>query len=582
MADIFGTDGNDDLTGTSGDDHIYGGAGDDQLFGGDGDDVLDGGTDIDYMAGGAGNDTYYVDEFNGYEDYEVYEIAYERPDEGIDTVVVDFAAATPLFYNLPDNIENLTVVGVALVHGNALDNVITGDDGAQNIYGGGGTDTLVGRGGNDTYHLGDSTGSVVVEAADEGIDRVYVDGSYEVPLNVEFLYVGVNGFGTEQANGIYGSAGSNLLVGAGGDDRLHGDAGDDTLIGGAGKDVLFGGEGFDTADFSGSDHAITNLGRIFDGDTLYEMEKLVGSSFDDTLDLSRTDTGLTTVVGGAGNDVIKGGAGNELLQGNSGNDLLAGGDGDDLLRGYGGDDRLAGDGGNDRLEGSTGNDVLLGDAGDDRLIGGDGIDTADYATGGTAVSINLSVSTAQDTGLGMDRLSGFENVTGGTGDDRLVGSIGANVMHGGAGNDILRGLGDGDTIDGEAGNDNIAGGAGDDRLTGGVGKDLLQGGVDADSFVFTSIADSVVGAGRDTIDDFQQGADRVDLSAIDADMSAAGDQAFSFIGSAAFSHAAGQLRQGSDGAGNTVIEGDVQGDGVADFQILLKGAYTLNGSDFTL
>ena len=131
---------------------------------------------------------------------------------------------------------------------------------------------------------------------------------------------------------------------------------------------------------------------------------------------------------------------------------------------------------------------------------------------------------------------------------------------------------------GTLGNDDLVGTSGDDAIYGYDPADPANtdGGNDR-----LSGLDSVA-AGRDTIDDFQQGADHVDLAAIDADTSAAGDQAFSFIGSAAFSHAAAQLRQTGDGAGNTVIEGDIQGDGVGDFQILLKGAYALQGADFIL
>jgi serralysin len=227
--------------------------------------------------------------------------------------------------------------------------------------------------------------------------------------------------------------------------------------------------------------------------------------------------------------------------------------------------------------------VLVGGSGDDLLIGGAGIDTADYADSPRAVSVNLSIATAQDTKYGSDTLNGIENVTGSAYNDRLVGSTTANVMRGGAGNDTLSGIGGSDTLFGDAGDDNIAGGAGNDLLIGGAGADELLGGADADSFVFTSVADSLLGvAARDTIDDFQQGADHIDLSAIDASLLVAGDQAFSFIGGAAFTHAAAQLRQAGDGLGNTIVMGDIEGDGLADFHILLKGAYTLTGSDFVL
>ena len=118
-------------------------------------------------------------------------------------------------------------------------------------------------------------------------------------------------------------------------------------------------------------------------------------------------------------------------------------------------------------------------------------------------------------------------------------------------------------------------------LVGGAGADVLTGGAGADVFRFTALADSTVAAGgRDTIRDFASG-DKIDLHLIDANASLAGDQAFSFIGTNAFSGAAGQLRYAASG-GNTLISGDVNGDKVADFSILVSGAHAFGASDFVL
>jgi len=183
----------------------------------------------------------------------------------------------------------------------------------------------------------------------------------------------------------------------------------------------------------------------------------------------------------------------------------------------------------------------------------------------------------------MDRLRDIENLGGGMGNDRLVGTTGANIINGWFGNDTLGGLGGADTLNGGSGDDKIAGGAGNDLLIGENGADELLGGAGADIFAYMSFGDSYLSV-VDTIDDFQQGSDHIDLSAIDADENTLGNQAFTFIGSAAFSGALGELRQFDDGAGHTVIEGNVHtyGPTVADFQILLKGAYTLQSSDFIL
>ncbi len=80
-------------------------------------------------------------------------------------------------------------------------------------------------------------------------------------------------------------------------------------------------------------------------------------------------------------------------------------------------------------------------------------------------------------------------------------------------------------------------------LRGGAGKDTLTGGIGGDRFVFAATGDSVTGANADRITDFSRAqGDRIDLSAIDANTGAAGNQAFTFIGSGAFTHHAGQLR----------------------------------------
>ena len=72
---------------------------------------------------------------------------------------------------------------------------------------------------------------------------------------------------------------------------------------------------------------------------------------------------------------------------------------------------------------------------------------------------------------------------------------------------------------------------------------------------------------------------KIDLSAIDADSTVAADQAFVFIGAAAFSSTAGELRAEVMGA-NTLVSADINGDGSADFSILVKGVTTMAGGDF--
>ena len=103
-------------------------------------------------------------------------------------------------------------------------------------------------------------------------------------------------FGTERSDWLYGADGDDWhLNGSGGDDHLYGAGGDDILWGGKGADYLDGGreqEDGDTADYSSSDAAVivnlhSNVGHGYggeaEGDTLIDIENLVGSQYDDWL-----------------------------------------------------------------------------------------------------------------------------------------------------------------------------------------------------------------------------------------------------------------------------------------------------------
>ena len=94
---------------------------------------------------------------------------------------------------------------------------------------------------------------------------------------------------------------------------------------------------------------------------------------------------------------------------------------------------------------------------------------------------------------------------------------------------------------------------------------------------------SIVNDGRiESYQDFTRGEDIIDLSRIDANANnALANDAFIFIGAAAFSNVAGQMHA-IQVAGNTFIEMDVNGDSVADCVIQLSGLFTLNAGDFVL
>lgn len=81
--------------------------------------------------------------------------------------------------------------------------------------------------------------------------------------------------------------------------------------------------------------------------------------------------------------------------------------------------------------------------------------------------------------------------------------------------------------------------------------------------------------------DFEVGIDKIDLDRIDANTTAAGDQAFAFIGNADFHNIVGELRFFWKGD-KTYIEADLTGDGTADLSIKLAGNLAFTATDFVL
>lgn len=179
--------------------------------------------------------------------------------------------------------------------------------------------------------------------------------------------------------------------------------------------------------------------------------------------------------------------------------------------------------------------------------------------------------------------SGNNLLSGGTGNDRIYGYDGNDTLNGGSGNDRLEGQNGIDKLLGGSGIDSLLGGRGKDTLEGGAGADKLTGGVDADTFLFRAIGESTVGAsGQDRIYDFKRSeGDNISLTAIDAKTATSANDKFAFINDDAFHKKAGELRAYTKN-GDTVVAGDVTGDGKADFAIVLEGALTLRSSDFIL
>lgn len=178
---------------------------------------------------------------------------------------------------------------------------------------------------------------------------------------------------------------------------------------------------------------------------------------------------------------------------------------------------------------------------------------------------------------------GADTVFGDASSQKISGGNGADFLAGGNGHDVLNAGGGNDKLLGGKGKDQLVGGAGRDTLVGGSGLDKFIGGSGADTFVFSSTKDSTAfSSGRDMIVDFSRSqGDVIDLKTIDAIVGMRGNQTFSFIATDAFHKKAGELRFEKK-SGDTLIYGDVNGDGKADFSIKLDITVTMRATDFLL
>jgi len=582
----------------------YGNAQNNILIGGILADRLDGGAGADTMQGGTGNDAYLVDNAG--------DVVIENTGEGIDTVLVSLAA-----YTLGANVENATYTGggsftgtgndlANVIIGGAGNDLLTGGEGNDSLTGNGGADVLQGGVGDDKYSV-DNVGDVVSENAGEGIDTISTGlSSYALGANVENLkFTGSGNFiGT-------GNSLANIITGGAGNDTLDGSTGADTMSGGLGNDTYLVDDLGDVVRYEtatgGRDLIKTTLLSYAIGSATVEDLTFVGTgNFS-----GDGNTLANTLVGGAGDDVLNGRAGADTMQGllgadtyvvdNAGDVVIEIGDDIDTVRtallsytlgdrvedlsftgagshtgsgnalanvlfGAGSSDTLNGLDGNDTLDGKAGNDTLIGGAGNDTLNDPSGTNTMIGGTGDdTYVAYDMVDTITENAGEGTDTVNSVS----------LRYTLGGNLEN-------LTFIGSGNFVGtGNAAANVITGGAGNDTITGGAGADRLSGGAGADLFVYATVADSGA-AGRDTVTDFSSlEGDRVDFHLIDANTGVAGNQAFTFIGQAAFSGTAGELRyaQVSTNAG---IAGDVNGDGLTDFSLSLTGTHALTAGDFVL
>lgn len=547
---IDGAAGNDRIIAGAGADTITGGIGDDTIDGGAGDDLLLGDAGADSLTGGAGNDTVsYAASVaavgivlgggigsGGDAQGDTIAISVEKIvgsafDDTLEARLNQAGPATTFTLEGGDGDDTLIVRNAGPFALTPHTYVLIGGAGDDELRGGYGTEIFIGGAGADLM-IGDPTGSAVGDANTVS----YADSSAGVRINLSGgLNGGAPGVGGDAEGDILvrignaiGSAFDDILTGNEGANALRGGDGNDILLGRgadasgsiAPRDVLDGGNGIDTADYGDAAQGV----RV----DLTRGEADDGGSFADQL------ISIESIGGSAHDDVVigDGGANN--------------------LWGFGGDDSLAGGGGSDSLRGGAGQDLLAGGLGADRLDGGDGIDTVTYAGSTLGVTVDLGANTGQIGEAQGDTFAGIENLVGSVRGDSLKGNAGANMLSGEDSND---------------------------RLTGAGGADVLNGGLGGDLFTYWVAGDSTVAvAGRDTIQDFNglEG-DRIDISLMGAPF-----RSFVFRGTGDFLDTGVQQVRFTAAGDDLLVEGDVNGDAVADFAILVQGTVTLTETDFVL
>ncbi len=346
---------------------------------------------------------------------------------------------------------------------------------------------------------------------------------------------------TESADRLTGDAKDNVIDGKGGNDTINGGAGNDTIIGGLGYDILTGGAGKDTFLFRSPAEIGDRPGAR---DVISDFKQ-----GEDKIDLSAIDA----------NTKLAGQQAFTFIEGNDGSFTKTAGE-------------IAW-----RTDAASNRTIVQGD------LDGDGKHDFELELTGT-----VSLKASDFIGIGAASKPSVPGNGGTVTPPTTTPPVenASKTLAGTASADRITGTSADEFLDGKAGNDTLNGGGGNDVIYGGMGRDIMTGGAGNDSFLFKSAAEtgSTVRT-RDVITDFKPGQDKIDLSAIDANTRISGDQAFTFLSgdNQSFSHKAGELAWRTEAAQNrTIVQGDVNGDGIHDFEIELTGQIHLGQGDIIL
>jgi Ca2+-binding RTX toxin-like protein len=408
-------------------------------------------------------------------------------DGGAGTDTVSFQYATSSVF--PD----LNQLGTSIEHivGSAFDDTLDAPNNPVTIDGGAGNDTIKGSLGDDTLNGDDGNDTIEGETGNDIINGGAGDDI-------------LSGGGTYVAYGETG--GNDILNGGDGNDTLYSggpydpnDGGNCILDGGPGDDQLIGSVGIDTATYQDATSGVTvslntakpqDVGGGLGTDTLFSIENLIGSNYDDTL----IGGGVPNVISGlGGNDTIDISQynGDNYVNGKPGNDTVYGGDGDDTI--------IAGAvfAANDTIDGGAGNDTLLlnGDYSAGIIFGPTTMVNVELIKLSAGFSYKLTLNDAnvaagQTLTIDGSALTGTQTLTV-DGSQETDGNL---VLLGGAGNDVL--------IGGAGGNDTLLGGTGNDTIVVGsalTASDVIDGGAGNDTVVLNGDYSSRLSFGATTM-----------------------------------------------------------------------------------
>lgn len=429
--------GNDNINGTQNSDFIFSSSGNDVINAGKGNDIIvnQNGDTVYYYNAGDGQDIIY--DYNGNDRIKLGfnrdRISYKRNGgdlilkfkDSTDTITIkdwftheanrieaieflngDVRTAADIlakFKSQSGTNGNNVLIGTDgndTVHAYAGDDYISTGAGDDVIYGGLGNDIMVGGTGNDKYYV-ETSDDRVIEYENEGDDTIIASSSYELPDNVENLYLyadagAINGRGNDLNNKIVGNDYDNIIDGKGGTNKLYGGKGDDTYI----------------------------INASNANDTIYEYSDGGVDTVKSSVTYRITNKYVENLIL-TGNDNIDG-------RGNNQANYIEGNSVSNVLRGAGGNDTLYGGGGVDSLYGGADDDTYIVDNNTTLVkeLADEGIDTVL-----ASVDYTLTNHVENLTLTGTENLSG----TGNTMDNIIIGNSGDNIIEGKKGNDTLQG-----------------------------------------------------------------------------------------------------------------------------------------------